>query len=572
MLNNNITYKIKNFFFLLISFFFSTCANQLPPGGGEVDKIPPEIVEVYPVDGTTNFSDDYFEIGFSEYVDKRSVQDAIFISPAIEGEKEYDWSGKYLRVYFPAALKEKTTYVITIGTDAVDYNNKNRMAEAFTFTFSTGNEIDRRVVTGKVYDTKAEDVMIFAYRTNPEWRRKMNDTTTNLLAAKPDYISQAGKKGDYKLMGLASGNYRIFAVDDKFRDLIFQAGQDRIGVPFTDLFLAPDDTLYSGLDFFLTSIDTTAPRLISAIMTDEYHVLLSLTEEFDSSIIYAQNFLFVDSSSGKNIEPLYAYRGNTKVTEFVLVLSEKFPSSDQIVVVADTLKDKQGNFYFKDFTTITNSNNPDTTKPKLLKTIPAFGTRDADYQNQEFYFFFDDAFNRQAAGTGISFADTNGRAVKFNLNFIDDASFKITPAQKLEPQKDYIIKFDLLKFEDAAGNSYDSVYQYKFKTISGLDFTGVSGFVPDADSSKNPVLILEGGEKEKKIYKKSLTKNAFNFERIAAGKYILWSYYDTDSSGTYTYGSPNPFKPSEEFFFYKDTLNLKPRWTVTDVNFVFHKK
>ena len=199
MLNNNIIYKIKNFFPLLISFLLSTCANQLPPGGGEVDKIPPEIVEVYPVDGTTNFSDDYFEIGFSEYVDKRSVQDAIFISPAIEGEKEYDWSGKYLRVYFPAALKEKTTYVITIGTDAVDYNNKNRMAEAYTFTFSTGNEIDRRVVTGKVYDTKAEDVMIFAYRTDQEWRRKMNDTTTNLLVAKPDYISRQEKKGTTNL-------------------------------------------------------------------------------------------------------------------------------------------------------------------------------------------------------------------------------------------------------------------------------------------------------------------------------------------------------------------------------------
>ena len=49
-------------------YLFFDCANQLPPGGGEVDKIPPKIIEVYPAQGTINFKDDYFEIGFSEYV------------------------------------------------------------------------------------------------------------------------------------------------------------------------------------------------------------------------------------------------------------------------------------------------------------------------------------------------------------------------------------------------------------------------------------------------------------------------------------------------------------------------
>jgi len=571
-INHNIN-RIKNLILLLVALLFSTCANQLPPGGGDVDKIPPEIIEVYPADGTTNYDEDYFEFGFSEYVDKRSVQDAIFISPAIDGEIEYDWSGKFLRVYFPKDLKEKTTYVITIGTDAADYNNKNRMAEAYTFTFSTGNEIDRRVVTGKVYDAKAEDVMIFAYRLDPDLRRdKMNDTTTNPLASKPDYISQAGKKGEYKLMGLASGEYRIFAVQDEYRDLLFQPEQDRIGIPFADFFLAPDDTLFSGLDFFLTSTDTTSPRLISAIMTDKYHLLVNLSEVFDSTIIIKNNFHFIDSAAGKITEPLYAYKGNTKATEFVLVISDSFPDSDQLYVIADTLKDREGNFYLRDFTSITVSNNSDTTKPKLLKTTPSAGTRDADYQNQEFYFFFDDAFNRQTSETGISFKDTLGRPVKYNVSFIDDASFKIIPLQKLEPQKDYIIGIDFSKFKDAAGNNYDSVYQYKFKTISGLEFTGVSGIVPNADFSKNPILILEGNEREKKIFTRSLTKNNFSFERVEAGKYSLWCFYDTDSSGTYSYGSANPFQPSEEFFFYSDTLNLKARWTQTDVNFVLKNK
>ncbi len=94
----------------------------------------------------------------------------------------------------------------------------------------------------------------------------------------------------------------------------------------------------------------------------------------------------------------------------------------------------------------------------------------------------------------------------------------------------------------------------------------------NATFSKNPILVLEGTGSEKKTYKQPITKSSFSFEKVEAGKYLLWCFYDTDSSGTYSYGSANPFKPSEEFFFYRDTLNLKPRWTVTDVKFVLKEK
>ena len=62
--------KKNTFIFFLLSFILIKCANQLPPTGGEVDKIPPKIDEVYPPDGTINFDKDYFDIEFSEYVDK----------------------------------------------------------------------------------------------------------------------------------------------------------------------------------------------------------------------------------------------------------------------------------------------------------------------------------------------------------------------------------------------------------------------------------------------------------------------------------------------------------------------
>ena len=163
MLRKRINRKIT-LIFLLLSFILISCANQLPPTGGEVDKIPPEIIEVYPSDGTINFEEDYFEIEFSEYVDKRSVRDAIFISPFIEGSLEFSWTGKTLEVVFPEELKMDVTYTITIGTDVVDLNNKNRMAESFTFSFSTGDKIDKKIISGRVYGKEKEGIFIYAYK------------------------------------------------------------------------------------------------------------------------------------------------------------------------------------------------------------------------------------------------------------------------------------------------------------------------------------------------------------------------------------------------------------------------
>jgi hypothetical protein len=165
------------------------CANQLPPSGGDVDKIPPKIIEVYPPDGTINYQEQYFELDFSEYVDKRSVRDAIFISPFIEGTFTYSWSGTSLEVTFPEKLKEDVTYTITIGTDAVDLNNKNRMAQTFTFSFSTGIKLTKELFR-KVYGKEKEE---FSFMLTDG--RKSD----SLLNRKPDYVSQTGVDGNFSL-------------------------------------------------------------------------------------------------------------------------------------------------------------------------------------------------------------------------------------------------------------------------------------------------------------------------------------------------------------------------------------
>jgi Bacterial Ig-like domain len=554
--------KLGFLYLLFVGLLLPGCANQLPPGGGEIDKIPPKIIETYPENGTTNFKDDYIEFTFSEYVDKRTVKDALFISPAVDGDLELDWSGKTVRINFPSELKDSVTYVVTLGTDVVDYNNKNRMADSYTITFSTGNEIDKRVITGKVFDEKPSGTMIFAY--------KLKADTVNPSKTKPDYISQAGDNGYFKLAGLAAGKYRVFAVSDQFRDLLYNVEQDKIGIPSQDIILSPEDTLFSDLNFFLTQDDTTAPRLIKAVMTDKDHILVEFSEEIDSTTFTSNNFIIVDSSSNEFLNPLYVYNKINEPKQIILVTNKSFDNSKEYYLEAKNIKDKKGNIYHSDFSQLTISDKPDTSSPKVVMVDPPIKSK-TDFEGVKLVFYFDDGFDTTLAKTGIVFSDTNKNNVTYNTEFRDNATLIIKPERNLKSGKQYTVKLELSKFKDMAGNSEDTIYTYRFETINEIDFTGASGKIANLQLSNMPYVILQSTDKKNgKVYSQYLQKgNTFEFNRVFPGKYFLWCYLDRDSSKTYNLGTPVPFVPSEEFNFYPDTLNLRARWGQMDIKFNF---
>jgi hypothetical protein len=122
---------------------------------------------------------------------------------------------------------------------------------------------------------------------------------------------------------------------------------------------------------------------------------------------------------------------------------------------------------------------------------------------------------------------------------------------------------------DAASNKTDSIYQYKFTTVNDLDFSGVSGTVESKDSIQS-IVVLQSLEKEKKVYKEKVdSKKNYNINKVLPGKYLLWSFKDRNNNGNYDIGKIKPFRYSEEFTFYPDTLNLRARWPVGDVKVEF---
>ena len=67
---------------------FYACAKQGYPTGGPKDETPPVVLGTTPPNGTTNFDAKEFFIAFDEYVQVKSADENILVSPPMKQKPE----------------------------------------------------------------------------------------------------------------------------------------------------------------------------------------------------------------------------------------------------------------------------------------------------------------------------------------------------------------------------------------------------------------------------------------------------------------------------------------------------
>lgn len=310
---------ILKIIFLLsfITVIFYSCANPLPPTGGEEDKTPPTIVNSYPLPNTLNFKDNKIIIEFDDYVDRRSFVESFLLTPYTEKNLEFDWSGSEVTVIAPSGLKENTTYSVFIGKELKDiYGNK--LTEPIHFAFSTGNKIDNCSIEGKVFSKKPNSVFIGAYKLQSEF-----DTTANPVYNKPLYITQLNDLNSYVFYNLPVGKFRLFAIEDYNRNYLYDRGIDNIALLPVDL-QTEDSVLLKSVNFifpnflpeqnyylyetFIKSFYSDSIGIISTsikdgsdeIQTDE-KIFLKINNIKINREIIADNLKLIDSAKGEKI-------------------------------------------------------------------------------------------------------------------------------------------------------------------------------------------------------------------------------------------------------------------------------
>ena len=357
-------FKNKLFLYIIISvtLYFYSCANQLPPSGGDDDKTPPEIISIYPKPNSINYKDNKLRFKFDEYVDRRSFEESFFISPKPKGGYEFDWSGKEVEVKFSKALDKNKTYVIIIGKDLKDIRGGNALASPLSFAFSTGSRIDKGNISGMVFSDNYDRVKILAYLKDGKTEDSLNPGN-NI----PDYILQVSPDGSYEFTNLPDGEYRIFAVSDEDRNNLFDKDLDKIAVLSDDLRLAKDSNTVSGLNFLLKDFDInkTGKEFLDLLKADSISFIYSNISNGDNNIppdyrfyFYfkntslkkadmVNNFSITDTVSSKSYRLVFNWLNDSLLEVFS---TEKFSLSSGMKLTIDLLNTDKKYSYERKFT------------------------------------------------------------------------------------------------------------------------------------------------------------------------------------------------------------------------------
>ncbi len=539
------------------------CAGQYPPSGGPVDTSPPTIVSTIPKNNSTNMTAKSISITFNKYVDRRSVEESIFISPPV-GSLEFDWSGKEVTVSWTKPLRKNTTYVVTLGTDIVDTRNRNRLAQAYSFAFSTGERIDQASVMGKVYDAKPAGVMIFCYDLTSRVQK-----TCNPITEPPDFISQTGNDGSFKLSNLPTGIFRIFAVRDEYRNLRYDPGVDDIGVPPGDVQIDSTTEHIANLNFLLTKEDTIPPRLLLASAFDNQHVELRMSEDIDTAHL-AQAKITIGDSSGTSLPVISWFVNPVRPTSIIAITAPQREGMGYKVTL-DSIWDRSGLRISSSVRTATFTGNgkPDTLRPYLSWSSLSDSARGVLPQ-PTVLLSFSNAIEERLVNDSLRFTDSLGAAVPHQVRWIDGATVDVSPTQMLTPNMRYSITLPADALRTKTGIPANSSFTRTFFTAPASSLSSLSGLVQEQRKDGQVGRFIVEATRIEPVPPLTFTTaasetGAFRVADIPEGRYVLRAYRTSGKSTHYAYGTAVPFHPAAPFAVLSDTIRVRARWPVEGI-------
>ena len=198
------------------SLFTISCARMGQPDGGWYDDDPPKVVGSTPEDRATNVKAKKITIYFDEYIKIDNPTEKVIVSPPQLETPEIKGAGKKIVVELKDTLKENTTYTIDFS-DAISDNNEGNPLGNYTFTFSTGEQIDTFEIGGYVLDASnlepIKGIAVGLY----------DDLSDTAFTTKPLMrISRTDSRGHFVVKGVAPGIYRAYALQDMDGDYCFK--------------------------------------------------------------------------------------------------------------------------------------------------------------------------------------------------------------------------------------------------------------------------------------------------------------------------------------------------------------
>lgn len=354
---------------LLVSMGLISCATPIAPTGGPADKEGPKLLKTIPESGTTNFDGRTFEFQFNEFINRSSVSRAITVEPDLGIEYEISWKRKTLFITFKEAFPDSTTMLLKLGTGISDTRN-NKIARPITLAISTGDEIDRGVITGRIRmaatGKAATEQKVLLYREPIDFSKKAN------------YQAQTDTGGVFTFSYLAEGRYKALLVDDRNRNKIWDRNSES-AYPFFREHIVLEKGGRDTLDvIYTTQVDSIAPKLQGVGLFSTNRMRL----RFSESIMFSKGAEFViTDSAGYRYSEAYPLYVDPK-EGFVAFAQSNDPLNEgrEYGVLVNGITDLAGNKPDTSAFSFTGTSQEDTTRQRIISAADKNGL----LQNEEF--------------------------------------------------------------------------------------------------------------------------------------------------------------------------------------------
>lgn len=266
--------------FVILFIIIQACASIGRPEGGPYDDAPPRFIKSNPEPYAINNQRSKINIDFDEYIKMENVNEKVIISPPQVQQPEIRAQGKKVVINLLDTLKDNTTYTIDFG-DAIEDNNEGNALDNFTFTFSTGEQIDTLAVSGTVLDaSNLEPIkgILVGLHSN------LSDTAFINLPL--ERVGRTNSRGQFSIRGVAPGDYQIFALMDADQNFAFTQKSEAIAF-FNDSTISPwieerirqDTTWIDSL-----TVDTIVEQKYTHFLPDDI-LLKAFKEDFYSQYL-----------------------------------------------------------------------------------------------------------------------------------------------------------------------------------------------------------------------------------------------------------------------------------------------
>lgn len=222
-INTSMKYSLSHTIIFIILFIITqACASIGRPEGGPYDETPPRFIQSNPEPYATNNKRSKINIEFDEYIKLENVNEKVIISPPQVQQPEIRPRGKRVAINLLDSLKDNTTYTIDFG-DAIVDNNEGNVLDNFTFTFSTGEQIDTLTISGILLNAEnLEPIkgMLVGLHSN------LADSAFTKLPL--ERVGRSDSRGKFSIRGIAPGEYKIYALLDADQNFAFTQKSEAI--------------------------------------------------------------------------------------------------------------------------------------------------------------------------------------------------------------------------------------------------------------------------------------------------------------------------------------------------------